>query len=71
MDLEDPERMAGLRWLWLYWLATFRVSHYAVCVMSQGRGVYNDFHDYHDTEEKFPDHFADLTCERCGKKFMI
>lgn len=70
MELENPERMGFFRWLWLYWLATFRLSEFAVCTMSVSRGVV-DFHDYPDDVEGFPDHFTHLTCKRCGKRFII
>ena len=67
---EHPDRMGYWRFIWLHWLATLRLSRHAVCVMSQTKGVI-DYHDYHDTAEKFPDHFTTLTCERCGKEFII
>ena len=52
-------------------LARFRLSKSTVCLMSQGRAPHEDFHDYPDSADKFPDHFAVMTCERCGKKFTI
>lgn len=56
-------------WEWLK--AYFRTDLEAVCRLSEGRGLYDDFHDYMDTEDKQPWHMAELECERCGKKFCI
>lgn len=70
MQLENPDRMGFWKWILFYWLATFRLSDRAVCVMSLTKGVV-DFHDYHDSVEGFPDHFTELTCKRCNKKFII
>jgi hypothetical protein len=47
-----------------------RLSLKEVCLQSANRGKI-DYHDYLDTKEKFPDHFVDLKCERCGKIFTI
>lgn len=33
--------------------------------------LHDDFHDYPDSAEKQPWHFATLKCERCGKEFTI
>lgn len=41
-----------------------------VCEESAAKPVV-DFHDYPDSKEKEPMHFALLTCERCGKEFII
>jgi hypothetical protein len=60
-----------VRRCWLWFLALFRLSPSAVCRMSQGRGLYNDYHDYPDSEEGLPWHFTVLTCKRCGKTFTI
>ena len=30
-----------------------------------------DIHDYNNTKEKQPQHFIDLECDRCHKKFTI
>ncbi len=57
--------------LWWWFLARFRLSQSAVCEMSRGRGLFNDFHDHDDTKEKQPWHFVTLTCERCGKEFIL
>jgi hypothetical protein len=57
--------------LWRWFLARFRISLRAVCEMSEGRGPHDDFHDYPDTEEGQPYHFAELTCKRCGKNFYM
>jgi hypothetical protein len=57
--------------LWLWFLARFRLSMPAVCEMSKGRGLHDDYHDYHDDEHGLPMHFAILCCKRCGKKFVI
>lgn len=69
--LENTDSMGYWRFIWLYWLARLRLSKYAVCVMSRNKGAYDDCHDYHDSEEGYPDHFALLTCKRCGKRFYI
>ena len=58
------------RW-WKFILAYFRLSKSAVCECSAGRGLYNDFHDYRDTFNKYPQHFSRLTCKRCYKEFYI
>jgi hypothetical protein len=52
---------------WLWFLARFRLSQSAVCT----GGLADDYHDYPDSEEGLPLHFATLTCKRCGKKFTI
>jgi hypothetical protein len=56
--------------LWWWLLARFRLSDRAVCEMSRGRGPHEDFHDYEDDVHGLPDHFALLTCKRCGKTFF-
>lgn len=56
-----------MKWL----LAYFRLSKKAVCEMSANRGLYNDFHDYPDTIDQYPEHFQVLICARCGKGFYI
>lgn len=60
-----------MRRLWLWFLARFRLSGAAVCEMSKGRGMFDDYHDYPDSIEGFPDHFIPLTCKRCGKVFYL
>lgn len=55
----------------LWFLARFRLSKTAVCVMSAGREDHNDFHDYPDDIHGQPMHFHRLTCKRCGKRFTI
>ena len=67
----EPDKPTGLRWLWKWFLARFRLSEAAVCEMSAGRGDRNDFHDYPDSVEGEPWHFIPLTCKRCGKVFFI
>lgn len=58
--------------LWLWFLARFRLSESAICEMSKGRGLHNDFHDYPDsTNGGIPWHFYEHECKRCGKKFTI
>ena len=52
-------------------LARLRWSQRAICEESQGRGLYDDFHDYPDTVHGEPWHFTDLTCRHCGKQFRI
>lgn len=63
------ERRMKRFWLWV--LAYFHLSDYAVCEMSRGLGLHSDYHDYDDSEVGEPWHFAELTCRRCGKKFFI
>jgi hypothetical protein len=58
------------RW-WRLFLAYFRLNKSAVCEMSRGRGLADDFHDYRDDASRYPAHFHVLTCERCGKRFTI
>ena len=55
-----------MRWL----LAYFRISKKAVCEMSKGLGMHNDFHDYPDDVVGTPSHFVIMTCRRCGKLFI-
>ncbi len=63
--------MAWLRDWWRWWLARTHLSESAVCELSVGRGMHDDYHDYHDSVEGYPDHFVPLTCKRCGKRFYI
>ncbi len=60
-----------MRRLWMWFLARFHLSDAAVCEMSRGREKWNDFHDYGDSEDGYPDHFDVLTCKRCRKPFVI
>lgn len=55
----------------LWFLAFFHLDDQAVCEMSRGRGPAEDYHDYPDSIAGYPDHFAELTCKRCGKSFTI
>ena len=55
--------------MWLYILAFFRLSNFAICQMS--KGTLSDFHDYSDSVEGQPFHFTELVCKRCGKRFYI
>lgn len=57
--------------MWEWIKAYFRTDLKAVCRLSEGRGLYDDFHDYKDTADKQPWHMEELECERCGKKFCI
>lgn len=66
-----PRRPTGIRRLWRWVQARFHWNDLAVCEMSVDREVYNDFHDYCDSEEKVPMHFHAYTCVRCGKEFII
>jgi hypothetical protein len=67
---EHPNSMRWWRYLWLHCLAMLRLSSYAVCVMSQGRGLV-DYHDYPDDVHGEPAYFVELTCKRCGKQFTM
>jgi hypothetical protein len=68
--MENPDKMGYWRWIWMHWLARLRISKEAVCIMSQNQGA-ADHHDYPDSVEGHPDHFALLTCKWCGKQFHI
>lgn len=56
---------------WLWFLARFRLSNYAICEMSRGLGEHNDYHDSDDDIYGYPMHFVLMTCKRCGKRFYI
>jgi hypothetical protein len=56
-------------WRWVQ--ARFRLNDEAVCELSKGRGLADDYHDYPDSVEGEPWHFTTLTCKRCGKQFTI
>lgn len=86
LDLENPweacprccpeeKKDAGrgfFKHLWLWFLARFRLSESAVCEMSKGRGLHDDFHNYPDsTNGGLPWLFYEHECKRCGKKFTI
>ncbi len=60
-----------MKCLWKWFLARFHLSDDAVCELSAGCGLWNDYHDYQDDVQGFPDHFVELTCKRCGKQFVI
>lgn len=57
--------------LWMWFLARFRLSERAVCEMSRGLGLHNDYHDYPDSPYGRPYHLCVLRCKRCGKEFTI
>lgn len=57
--------------LWRRFLASTRASDSAICEMSQGRGLFDDFHDYHDADPALPLHFHIHSCRRCQKQFCI
>ena len=54
----------------MWFLAFFRLNDYAICKMSRGKGMRNDYHDYPD-DNQGPAHFVTLKCRRCGKEFLI
>ena len=60
-----------MRRLWDWFLARFRLSDRAICALSVGRGLHDDYHDYPDDIVGSPYHFVERTCKRCGKKFVI
>lgn len=60
-----------MKLLWLWFLARFRLDLNAVCEMSRGKGLWNDYHDYHDSNPPEPWHFHIHKCRRCGKEFYI
>ena len=59
-----------MRW-WKLVKAWFRTDLAAVCDMSKGRGLRDDFHDWPDSTVEAPWHFYKHTCKRCGKVFEI
>ena len=63
--------MRRIRRAWLYLLAWLHVNDEAVCEMSKGREMHEDFHDYQDADFGFPIHFGCMSCRRCGKEFII
>ena len=60
-----------LEHFWLLFLANMRFDKQVVCQMSVGRGLYDDYHDYPDSDDDAPMHFHTYTCRRCGKEFGI
>jgi hypothetical protein len=67
---KPPKRTMMARW-WKFFLALTRLSSEAVCEMSAGRGLNNDFHNYRDSIVGQPGNGYTHTCERCGKPFVI
>ncbi len=63
--------MSRFRRFWKWFLARFRLSQKAICEMSRGRGLHDDYHDYPDTKHGQPWHFTVLECQHCGKEFCI
>lgn len=62
--------MNWLKQLWYWYCARFRLSMWAVCELSKGKGLV-DYHDYPDSEHGEPWHFITMKCKRCGKEFTI
>jgi hypothetical protein len=60
-----------MRKLYRWFLARFRLNLRVVCEESVGLDMWNDYHDYPDTEHQMPDHFTVMRCKRCGKEFTI
>lgn len=57
---------------WKHWLlAYFHLDQIAVCGMSSGRGEYDDFHDWRDSDADAPLHGYRHICNHCGKGFRI
>ncbi len=52
-------------------LAYWRLNLDAVCEMSRGKSLIDDYHDYPDSTIGYPAHFYVHTCKRCGKAFTI
>ena len=59
------------RKIWRRFLAFHRLSLQAVCQESEGKGPYEGYHDYPDSELGEPAHFYLHTCKRCGGRFYI
>ncbi len=55
---------------WRWFKARFRIDLDLVCDLSKGMDDV-DYHDYPDDIHGYPDHFVQLTCKRCGKRFRI
>ena len=69
-----PMRLVRCGWIvrkWRVFLAYYRLDLKEVCRQSQGRGLYDDFHDYPDDPDGAPLHFVTLRCCRCQKLFCI
>lgn len=63
--------MGRLRYLVKWFKARFRTDLAAVCELSKGRGMRDDFHDPLDDEHGyFMCHMVTLKCVRCGKEFF-
>ena len=62
-----------MRHAWKRFLAYMRWNKSAVCEMSVGKGLHDDYHDYPDgtDDDLGPVHFYTYTCRRCGKEFTI
>ena len=54
-----------------WFLAFFHLSDKAICEMSVGKGMWDDYHDYPDSTESRPNHFTTQICKRCGKSFYL
>ena len=63
--------MNKLKYLYKYLSAYFRWDLDAVCELSKGRGLADDFHDYPDSTLGEPAHFYTHICKRCDKSFTI
>jgi hypothetical protein len=64
--------VTGLRLAWWRFLAYFRLNQRAICEMSKGRGMHDDYHDYADEDELAPaTHEYLYKCRFCGKEFYI
>jgi hypothetical protein len=64
--------VTGLRLAFWRFCARFRLNQWAICEMSKGRGLHDDYHDYRDEDElAAPMHEYTYTCRFCGKEFMI
>jgi len=66
---QTAEEDVMARW-WKFFLAWTRLSSEAVCEMSTGRGLNDDFHRWADSTVVEPGNGYTHTCKRCGKPFV-
>jgi hypothetical protein len=60
-----------MRYLWRVFLAFFRLDLDLVCELSRGKGLYDDYHGYPDSDFGYPMLLQPHRCVRCGKHFYL